>query len=70
MEKVCKECGHRINPDNALRAGLVSKQSYNANFIVDPMKSWCEKISSWIRDNDSCANWISWEVYEGEKNYN
>lgn len=69
MENICKECGHRINPDTALNARLVSKKSYNTNFLVDPMKSWCEKSSGWIRDDDSCSKWVSWQNYEGEKNY-
>ena len=69
MNYQCKDCGYRINPDTALRAGLVSKASYNSNFMIDPLKSWCEKKSTWIRDDDSCQNWISYMQYEGENNY-
>lgn len=62
-------CGYRINPDTALRAGVVSQRDYNANFASNPLLSWCEKLGKWISDLNSCAAWISWTEYEGEKKY-
>lgn len=62
-------CGYRINPDTALRAGVVSQRDYNDNFAINPIMSWCEDTRGWIRDYDCCDSWRPYTEYDGEKKY-
>ena len=69
MERKCNMCGYRINPDTALRAGVVSQKEYRDNFMINPVMSWCENMRGWISDQSSCADWLPYTEYDGESKY-
>ncbi len=69
IPRKCNMCGYRINPDVALKAGVVSRLDYDRNFTINPIMSWCDLHLCWISDNEKCSDWLSFEQYEGEKKY-
>ena len=65
IEKICKNCGCRMNPYTAIEKGVTSKHEYETVYC-DPIYSWCVLKDNWITDDDNCWAWISFEKYECE----